>query len=128
MYDDFCILLVDDFSTMRRVIRRMLRDRGIENVIEAENGKQAWKLLNDRKIDLVICDWNMPNMKGVDLLELVRSHSQLSALPFVMVTAEGKKDFIEHALQKGATGYVTKPFSSEELFSVLGNIFPGEAK
>ena len=128
MYDDFCILLVDDFSTMRRVIRRMLRDRGIENVIEAENGKQAWKLLNDQKIDLVICDWNMPNMKGVDLLELVRSHSRMSALPFVMVTAEGKKNFIEQAIEKGATGYVTKPFSSEELFSVLGNILPGEAK
>lgn len=124
MYDDFCILLVDDFSTMRRVIRKMLRDRGVENVVEAENGKKAWKLLNERKIDLVICDWNMPNMKGVDLLELVRSHGELSKLPFVMVTAEGKKNFVEQALKMGATGYVTKPFSSDRLFSVLQGILP----
>ena len=124
MDDDFCILLVDDFSTMRRVIRRMLRDQGIENVLEAENGKQAWKILTGRTVHLVICDWNMPSMKGVDLLEKVRSDPYMSNLPFVMVTAEGKKNFVEQALEMGATGYVTKPFSSEELFSVLSSILP----
>ncbi len=119
MSRDFCILVVDDFSTMRRVIKRVLTRIGIENIIEADNGASAWEILNQQKIDAVICDWNMPNMTGVDLLEKVRSDEKFSDLPFIMVTAEGKKDFIIEATKKGVTSYITKPFSAEDLTKKL---------
>lgn len=115
MSRDLCILVVDDFSTMRRVIKRVLKSIGIENIVEADNGNSAWKILNSQKIDLIICDWNMPRMTGVDLLEKVRAHKDMEQLPFIMVTAEAKKDFIEKATQKGVTSYVTKPFSQDDL-------------
>lgn len=125
MPEGVCILVVDDFSTMRRVIRRILRDMGLENVVEADNGKKAWDMLQDRKFDIVICDWNMPRMSGLDLLEKVRADASLADLPFMMVTAEGKKNFIQQATRKGVTGYITKPFSAEQLAGKLKGMLPG---
>lgn len=125
MPEDLCILVVDDFSTMRRVIRRILRDMGLENVVEADNGKKAWDLLLERKFDIVICDWNMPRMSGLDLLEKVRADRSLADLPFMMVTAEGKRNFILEATRKGVTGYITKPFGAEELAGKLKGMLPG---
>ncbi|GBC60050.1 response regulator [Desulfonema ishimotonii] len=119
MSKDICILVVDDFSTMRRLIRRILRDLGLENVVEADNGNNAWKVLNEHRVDLIICDWNMPYMTGVDLLEKVRGDEKFSDLPFVMVTAEGKKNFILEATKKGVTNYITKPFSAQDLSGKL---------
>jgi two-component system chemotaxis response regulator CheY len=125
MPDKVRILVVDDFSTMRRVIRRILRDMGLENVVEADNGKKAWDLLRTGRFDIVICDWNMPRMSGLDLLEKIRSADDLAELPFMMVTAEGKKNFILEATQKGVTGYITKPFSAEQLAGKLKKMLPG---
>jgi two-component system, chemotaxis family, chemotaxis protein CheY len=125
MPEDLCILVVDDFSTMRRVIRRILRDMGLENVVEADNGRKAWDLLLERKFDIVICDWNMPRMSGLDLLEKVRADRSLADLPFMMVTAEGKRNFILEATRKGVTGYITKPFGAEELAGKLKGMLPG---
>jgi two-component system chemotaxis response regulator CheY len=125
MPDDVCILVVDDFSTMRRVIRRILRDMGLENVVEADNGKKAWELLSQQRFDIVICDWNMPRMSGLDLLEKVRAEKRLAGLPFMMVTAEGKKNFIDRATRMGVTGYITKPFSAEQLAGKLKGMLPG---
>lgn len=125
MPDDVCILVVDDFSTMRRVIRRILRDMGLENVVEADNGKKAWELLSQQRFDMVICDWNMPRMSGLDLLEKVRAEKRLAGLPFMMVTAEGKKNFIDRANRMGVTGYITKPFSAEQLAGKLRGMLPG---
>lgn len=125
MPDKVRILVVDDFSTMRRVIRRILRDMGLENVVEADNGKKAWELLCQGQFDIVICDWNMPRMSGLDLLEKVRSAEELAEIPFMMVTAEGKKNFILEATQKGVTGYITKPFSAEQLAGKLKTMLPG---
>ncbi len=119
MSNDLRILVVDDFSTMRRVIKKILKGIGMENIVEADNGKKAWNILNSEKIDLIICDWNMPNMKGVDLLEKIRSDEKLVDLPFIMVTAEGKKKFISEATQKGVTSYITKPFSADELIQTI---------
>lgn len=125
MPDKVRILVVDDFSTMRRVIRRILRDMGLENVVEADNGKKAWELLCQGQFDIVICDWNMPRMSGLDLLEKIRSAEELAEMPFMMVTAEGKKDFILEATQKGVTGYITKPFSAEQFAVKLKTMLPG---
>lgn len=117
------ILIVDDFSTMRRLIKKILTELGADDVKEAENGSNAWDILNQEKIDLVICDWNMPNMSGMDLLEKVRADASLAAIPFIMVTAEGKKDNVIAATQKGVTGYVTKPFNAESLRSKIKTMF-----
>ncbi|MEZ4525467.1 MAG: response regulator [Desulfobacterales bacterium] len=123
MFGDICILVVDDFSTMRRVIKKILKGMGLENVLEADNGKRAWETINSQKIDLVICDWHMPNMKGVDLLEKIRADASYAELPFIMVTAEGKKKFVLEAAEKGVTSYITKPFSSEDLENALKSMF-----
>ncbi|MEE4356153.1 MAG: response regulator [Desulfococcaceae bacterium] len=124
MPENICILIVDDFSTMRRVIKKILRCMDFNNVVEADNGKKAWEIINKQRIDLVICDWHMPSMKGVDLLEKIRLHEKYAALPFIMVTAEGKKKFVLEAAEKGVTDYITKPFRAEELENILKSIFP----
>ncbi len=119
MSGDICILVVDDFSTMRRVIKKILKGMGLENVLEADSGKKAWEIIKSQKIDAVICDWHMPNMKGVELLEKIRSDADCADLPFIMVTAEGKKKFVMEATEKGVTSYITKPFSTEDLENAL---------
>ncbi len=117
------VLVVDDFSTMRRLIKKILTDMGAETIFEAENGANALEVLKREKIDLVICDWNMPGMTGVVLLEKVRSDERFADIPFIMVTAEGKKDNILEATRRGVTGYVTKPFGAEALRSKIKAMF-----
>ena len=109
------ILVVDDFATMRKVIRNLLKQSGYENVTEAEDGAAAMSMLKSTKIDFVISDWNMPNMTGIELLRAVRSDNELSAMPFLMVTAESLKDNVVEAVKAGVSNYIVKPFTAEVL-------------
>jgi len=122
---DFCILIVDDFPIMRGIIRRMLTKRfGLNNILEAEDGVIAWDVLSRERVDLVICDWNMPNMTGIALLKKIRADKRLQDLPFVMVTAEGKKENVIEATKEGVTGYIIKPFTAKDLGKKLKLILP----
>ncbi|ELP5717500.1 chemotaxis response regulator CheY (plasmid) [Enterobacter asburiae] len=116
-------LIVDDFATMRRIVRNLLKDLGFNNVEEAEDGHDALKKLRESTFDFVISDWNMPNMDGLELLTTIRQDSQLEALPVLMVTAEAKKENIIAAAQSGASGYVVKPFTAATLEEKLNKIF-----
>jgi len=117
------ILVVDDFPTMRRIVRNLLKDLGFENVDEAEDGVQALDRLRGAKFDLVVSDWNMPNMDGLTLLQSIRADAALASLPVLMVTAEAKKENIIAAAQAGANGYVVKPFTAATLEEKLNKIF-----
>lgn len=117
------ILVVDDFPTMRRIIRNLLKDLGFENVDEAEDGAQALEKLRNSTFDLVVSDWNMPNMDGLVMLKTIRQDPDLSKLPVLMVTAEAKKENIIAAAQAGANGYVVKPFTAATLEEKLNKIF-----
>jgi two-component system chemotaxis response regulator CheY len=103
------IMVVDDFATMRKVIRNLLKQVGYENIVEAEDGVVALKTLKSKKIDLVISDWNMPNMTGIELLKAVRADEELSATPFLMVTAEALQDNVIAAVKAGVNNYIVKP-------------------
>jgi two-component system chemotaxis response regulator CheY len=116
-------LVVDDFSTMRRIVRNLLKELGFNNVEEAEDGVDALAKLRGGAFQFVISDWNMPNMTGIDLLRNIRQDAALSGLPVLMVTAEAKKENIIAAAQAGASGYVVKPFTSATLDEKLGKIF-----
>ena len=116
-------LVVDDFATMRRIIRNLLKELGFTNVEEAEDGAIALARLQLGGIDFVISDWSMPNMDGLTLLQTVRADTKLSGLPFLMVTAEAKKENIIAADQAGASGYITKPFTAETMQEKMGKIF-----
>ena len=116
-------LVVDDFATMRRIIRNLLKELGFTNVEEAEDGAIALARLQLGGIDFVISDWSMPNMDGLTLLQTVRADTKLSGLPFLMVTAETKKENIIAADQAGASGYITKPFTAETMQEKMGKIF-----
>ena len=109
------ILAVDDFSTMRRIIRNMLKQLGYNNILEAEDGAVALRLLQGGKVDFVISDWNMPNMNGLELLKAIRADPQLKMTPVLMVTAEAVKECIIEAVKAGVSGYVVKPFTAETL-------------
>ena len=109
------ILIVDDFATMRKVIRNLLKQGGFENVVEAEDGVAALKVLKSQPVDFIISDWNMPNMSGLELLKSVRSDDELKALPFLMVTAEALKDNVVAAVKAGVSNYIVKPFTAEVL-------------
>jgi len=109
------ILVVDDFATMRKVIRNLLKQAGYENVAEAEDGVAALKLLKSTRMDFVISDWNMPNMTGIELLRAVRSDSELNTMPFLMVTAESLKENVVEAVKAGVSNYIVKPFTAEVL-------------
>lgn len=117
------VLIVDDFSTMRRIISGLIRELGCERVVEAEDGAQALRRLEAGGIDVVISDWNMPNMTGLELLRRVRASEALKSLPFLLVTAEGRKENIIEAAQAGADGYVVKPFTVSTLAEKLAAIF-----
>lgn len=117
------ILVVDDFPTMRRIIRNLLKDLGFENVDEAEDGAQALEKLRNSNFDLVVSDWNMPNMDGLVMLKTIRQDPELSKLPVLMVTAEAKKENIIAAAKAGANGYVVKPFTAATLEEKLNKIF-----
>lgn len=117
------ILVVDDFSTMRRIIRNLLKELGFSNVDEAEDGAIALQKLRNGGFEFVVTDWNMPNMDGLQLLQAVRADPSLSALPVLMITAEAKKENIISAAQAGASGYIVKPFTAAILSEKLQKIF-----
>lgn len=119
------ILVVDDFSTMRRIVINILHRLGYQNVVEAENGADALKKLKEEKFELVISDWNMPTMTGLELLQAVRSDDSLKDTPFLMVTAEGRKENILAAVKSGANNYVVKPFNQATLEEKINAIFSG---
>lgn len=116
-------LVVDDFATMRRVVRSQLRELGIEDIGEAEDGQEALGHLRKGGFGFVVTDWNMPNMQGIDLLRAIRSDAQLRHLPVLMVTAENKKENILEAAQAGVNGYIVKPFTADVLKEKLEAIF-----
>jgi two-component system chemotaxis response regulator CheY len=116
-------LVVDDFNTMRRIVRNLLKELGFNNVEEAEDGVDALSQLKAGGFDFVISDWNMPNMDGLQLLQTIRADAAMSSLPVLMVTAEAKKENIIAAAQAGASGYVVKPFTAATLEEKLGKIF-----
>jgi two-component system chemotaxis response regulator CheY len=116
------ILIVDDFATMRKVIRNLLKQGGFENVVEAEDGVAALKILQSQKVDFVISDWNMPNMSGLELLKAVRGSDDLKELPFLMVTAEALKDNVVAAVKAGVSNYIVKPFTAEVLTEKIEKI------
>ncbi|WP_322994673.1 chemotaxis response regulator CheY [Castellaniella sp.] len=117
------ILVVDDFPTMRRIIKNLLKDLGYENVDEAEDGAQGLEKLRNGGFEFVVSDWNMPNMDGLTMLQNIRADPSLSNLPVLMVTAEAKKENIIAAAQAGASGYVVKPFTAATLEEKLNKIF-----
>jgi two-component system chemotaxis response regulator CheY len=116
-------LVVDDFSTMRRIVRNLLKELSITNVEEAEDGAVALQKLKSAQFDFVVSDWNMPNMDGLTLLQSVRADPNLRTLPFLMITAEAKKENIVAAAQAGASGYIVKPFTAGTLGEKLNKIF-----
>jgi len=116
-------LVVDDFSTMRRIVRNLLKELGYTNVDEAEDGVVAMQKLTAGGFDFVVSDWNMPNMTGIELLKAIRANPQLAHLPLLMITAEAKKENIIEAAQAGASGYIVKPFTAATLAEKLGKIF-----
>lgn len=116
-------LVVDDFSTMRRIVRNLLKELGYTNVDEAEDGVAALQKLNGGNFQFVVTDWNMPNMTGIELLKAIRADANLKHLPVLMITAEAKKENIIEAAQSGASGYIVKPFTAATLEEKLGKIF-----
>jgi two-component system, chemotaxis family, chemotaxis protein CheY len=116
-------LVVDDFSTMRRIVRNLLKELGFANVDEAEDGAIALQKLQGGGFDFVVSDWNMPNMDGLTLLQTIRATPTLKHLPVLMITAEAKKENIIAAAQAGASGYIVKPFTSATLSEKLQKIF-----
>lgn len=116
-------LVVDDFSTMRRIVRNLLKELGFTNVDEAEDGVIALQKLKASDFDFVVTDWNMPNMDGLTLLQSIRANPQLAHLPVLMITAEAKKENIIEAAQAGASGYIVKPFTAGTLSEKLNKIF-----
>lgn len=116
-------LVVDDFSTMRRIVRNLLKELGYNNVEEAEDGAVAMNMLKNGDFDFVVSDWNMPNMDGLTMLQNIRADAKLATTPVLMVTAEAKKENIIAAAQAGASGYVVKPFTAATLDEKLSKIF-----
>jgi two-component system chemotaxis response regulator CheY len=121
-------LVVDDFSTMRRIVKNILKQLGYENIEEAEDGAQAYSKLQNGNFDFVVSDWNMPNMDGLELLKKIRSDERLKAMPVLMVTAESEKDKVITAIQAGVNNYVVKPFTAEVLKEKMDRIFEKLAK
>ena len=119
------VLVVDDFATMRRILKTILRQIGFTNITEADDGKTALIELKREKFGLILCDWNMPEMSGLDLLMAVRSNEGLKDIPFVMVTAETKKENIIEAVKAGVSSYIVKPFTAETIGEKLKKVFDG---
>ena len=112
-YDtDMRVLVVDDFSTMRRIVRNILRQIGLNNVVEADDGTTAWDVLTREKIDFIVSDWNMPKMTGIELLRKVRGSEEYADVPFLMVTAEAQQENIIEAVQARVSNYIVKPFTA----------------
>ncbi len=117
------ILIVDDFSTMRRIVKNLLRDLGFTNTAEADDGQTALPMLQTGDFDFLVTDWNMPGMQGIDLLKAVRADPNLKDLPVLMVTAEAKREQIVEAAQAGVNGYIVKPFTAGTLKEKIDKIF-----
>ncbi len=117
------ILIVDDFSTMRRIIKNLLRDLGFTNTQEADDGNTALPMLQKGGFDFLVTDWNMPGMTGIELLKAVRADAALKTLPVLMVTAEAKRDQIIEAAQAGVNGYIVKPFTAVTLQEKIEKVF-----
>ncbi len=117
------ILIVDDFSTMRRIVKNLLRDLGFNNTQEADDGLTALPMLKKGEFDFVVTDWNMPGMQGIDLLKNIRADAGLKHLPVLMITAEAKREQIIEAAQAGVNGYIVKPFTAATLKEKLDKIF-----
>ena len=128
MSKDMKFLVVDDFSTMRRIVKNLLHDLGYPNVTEADDGKTALPMLQAGGFDFLISDWNMPGMSGLDLIKAVRSDAKLAKMPVLMLTAEAKREQIIEAAQAGVNGYVIKPFTAETLKEKLDKILGAAAK
>jgi len=121
---DMKILVVDDFPTMRRIVKTLLRQLGYTNIIEAEDGELAYKLLKATPdIEFIVSDWNMPNMTGLELLKTVRADEKFKHLPFLMVTAEAEKENIIEAVKSGVSNYVVKPFTAATLKEKMAKVF-----
>ena len=120
---EFKFLIVDDFSTMRRIVRNLLKELGYVHAEEAEDGVVALNKLKQEQFDFVVTDWNMPNMTGIDLLKAIRQDPNLKQLPVLLITAEARKENIIEAAQAGASGYIVKPFSAEVLNEKVDKIF-----
>lgn len=118
------VLIVDDFATMRRIVRNILRQIGLNNVVEADDGTTAWDVLNRDKIDFIVSDWNMPKMTGIELLRKVRSSEQFADIPFLMVTAEAQQENIIEAVQAKVSNYIVKPFTADTMKQKIDKIFP----
>ena len=117
------ILTVDDFSTMRRIVRNILRQLGFNNISEAEDGAAALEILKSQDIDFVVSDWNMPNMTGLQLLQAIRADDKLKDIPVLLVTAEALKENVVEAVKAGVNGYIVKPFTPETLKEKIDSIF-----
>jgi two-component system, chemotaxis family, chemotaxis protein CheY len=120
---DMKFLVVDDFSTMRRIVKNVLKQLGYTNVVEAENGNQALTALQKGDVEFVISDWNMPQMDGFELLSAVRRTESLKHMPFLMVTAEAEQDKVVQAVKAGVSNYIVKPFTPETMKEKLDKIF-----
>ena len=127
MSKDLKFLVVDDYSTMRRIVKNLLHDLGYANVAEADDGKTALPLLENGSFDFLITDWNMPGMPGLDLLKAVRANDKLKKLPVLMLTAEAKREQIVEAAQAGVSGYVIKPFTAVTLKEKIDKILGAQA-
>jgi two-component system, chemotaxis family, chemotaxis protein CheY len=119
------VLVVDDFATMRRIVKNILVQLGFKNIVEADDGTTAVDVLKTEKIDLIISDWNMPKMTGLDLLKHVRADADLGATPFIMVTAEAQQDNIILAVKAKVSQYIVKPFTAETLGEKIDKVFSG---
>jgi len=116
------VLIVDDFATMRRILKNILKQLGFKNLVEADDGTSAWEILQGQSIDLIISDWNMPKMTGLELLKKVRASDNHKRTPFLMVTAEAQKQNVIEAVQAGVSNYVVKPFTAEAISDKLEKI------
>lgn len=117
------VLIVDDFATMRRILRNILKQIGYTRILEADDGTTALEMLKKEKVDLIISDWNMPKMTGLDLLKTVRASSESKGLPFLMVTAEAQKQNVIDAVKAGVSNYIVKPFTPEQIAEKIEKIF-----
>lgn len=116
------ILIIDDFATMRRIMKNILKQLGFKNLVEADDGTTALNILESQKIDLIISDWNMPKMTGIELLKKLRASTEYKKTPFLMVTAEAQKQNVIEAVQAGVSNYVVKPFTAEAISDKLKKI------
>jgi two-component system chemotaxis response regulator CheY len=121
-FGNYAALVVDDFSTMRRIVSNLLREAGFGRIAEAEDGAEAWRKLEIETFQFVISDWNMPNMNGLELLKAVRASPKLRDVPFLLITAEARKENIVEAAQAGADGYIVKPFTAAILSQKIEGI------